>query len=60
MMRASSKSRAVGRKRRPRPSAWVQSKLEIRQDDPIFRLHLLSEPIGPLTNAKIDAAIYGK
>jgi antitoxin (DNA-binding transcriptional repressor) of toxin-antitoxin stability system len=29
------------------------------RDDPIFRLHELAEPIGPLTNAEIDAAIYG-
>jgi hypothetical protein len=60
MMRPSSKSRAVDRKRRPARIGRVHSKLEIRQDDPIFRLHRLSEPIGPLTNAKIDAAIYGK
>ena len=59
-MRASSNSRAVDRKRRPARISRVQSKLEIRQDDPIFRLHELAEPIGPLTNAQIDAAIYGK
>ena len=29
-------------------------------DDPIFRLHELAEPIGPLTNRDIDRAIYGK
>jgi hypothetical protein len=60
MMRASSKSRAVNRKRRLARIGRVESKLEIRQDDPIFRLHSLSEPIGPITNAKIDVAIYGK
>ena len=27
---------------------------------PIFRLHELAEPIGPLTNAEVDRAIYGK
>jgi hypothetical protein len=59
-MRASSKSRAVDRKRRLARIGRVESKLEIRQDDPIFRLHSLSEPIGPITNAKIDVAIYGK
>ena len=32
---------------------------EISPDDAIFRLHELAEPIGPLTNAEIDAAIYG-
>ena len=30
------------------------------EDDPIFRLHELAEPIGPLTNAEMDAAIYGQ
>jgi antitoxin (DNA-binding transcriptional repressor) of toxin-antitoxin stability system len=29
------------------------------KDDHVFRLHELAEPIGPLTNAEIDAAIYG-
>ena len=29
------------------------------QDDPIFRLYEIAEPIGPLTNKEIDAAIYG-
>ena len=29
-------------------------------DDPIFRLHELAEPIGPLTNREIDRAIYGQ
>ena len=28
-------------------------------DDPIFRLHELAEPIGPLTNEDMDRAIYG-
>lgn len=32
---------------------------EISADDTIFRLHDLAEPIGPLTNAEIDAAVYG-
>jgi len=29
-------------------------------DDPIFRLHELAEPIGPMTNQEIDRAIYGQ
>jgi prevent-host-death family protein len=33
---------------------------EISADDPVFRLHELAEPIGPLTNAEMDAAIYGQ
>ena len=32
---------------------------EISPHDAVFRLHELAEPIGPLTNAEIDAAIYG-
>lgn len=38
----------------------LQTEPEIAENDPIFRLHELAEPIGPLTNAQIDAAIYGK
>jgi hypothetical protein len=59
-MKASNKSRALGRKRPLAGVGRVQSKLEIPEDDPIFRLHELAEAIGPLTNAQIDAAIYGK
>ena len=33
---------------------------EIAPEDPVFRLHELAEPIGPLTNAEMDAAIYGR
>ena len=32
---------------------------EISPSDPVFRLHELAEPLGPLTNGEIDAAIYG-
>ena len=32
----------------------------IAEDDPIFRLDELAEPIGPLTNAEIDALVYGQ
>ena len=35
-------------------------KTELRGDDPLFRLHELAEPMGPLTNAQIDEAIYGR
>jgi hypothetical protein len=59
-MTASNKSRALARKQRLARIDWIQSKLEIPEDDPIFRLHELAEPIGPLTNAQIDAAVYGK
>jgi antitoxin (DNA-binding transcriptional repressor) of toxin-antitoxin stability system len=48
---------------RNRPLARIVPLLtepEIPENDPIFRLHELAEPIGPLTNTEIDAAIYGK
>jgi len=34
-----------------------QTKAEISPDDPVFRLHELAEPLGPLTNAQMDTAI---
>jgi prevent-host-death family protein len=30
----------------------------LAEDDPIFRLDELAEPIGPLTNVEIDALVY--
>jgi prevent-host-death family protein len=33
---------------------------EISVDDAIFRLPELAEPMGPLSNAEIDSAIYGR
>src|SRR2546421_7014145 len=33
---------------------------EVTVDDPIFRLHELAEPMGPLSNTEIDNAIYGR
>ena len=38
----------------------LKARVEISADDPVFRLHELAEPMGPLTNAEIDAAIYGR
>lgn len=35
-------------------------KPEVTMNDPVFRLHELAEPIGPLSNAEMDAAIYGE
>ena len=37
----------------------VQNGSRVSADDSIFRLHEIAEPIGPLTNAEMDAAIYG-
>ena len=38
----------------------LRARAEISPDDPVFRLHELAEPIGPLTNAEMDAVIYGQ
>jgi antitoxin (DNA-binding transcriptional repressor) of toxin-antitoxin stability system len=38
----------------------LKSETEITEHDSVFRLHELAEPMGPLTNSEIDAAIYGK
>jgi prevent-host-death family protein len=38
----------------------LRSPAELSADDPVFRLHELAEPMGPLTNADIDAAVYGQ
>jgi antitoxin (DNA-binding transcriptional repressor) of toxin-antitoxin stability system len=63
VLRAVKAGRALTLTYRNRPLARIvplQTEPEIPADDPIFRLHELAEPIGPLTNAQIDAAIYGK
>ena len=33
---------------------------ELSENDPVFRLHELAEPIGPLTNTEMDAVICGQ
>jgi len=38
----------------------LQELTSIPEDDPIFRLDELAEPIGPLTNAEIDNLVYGQ
>ena len=38
----------------------LNDELPIAEDDPIFRLDELSEPIGPLSNAEIDRLVYGE
>jgi antitoxin (DNA-binding transcriptional repressor) of toxin-antitoxin stability system len=37
----------------------LKPRAAVSPEDPVSRLHELAEPIGPLTNAEIDAAIYG-
>lgn len=38
----------------------LKPQADISRDDPVFRLHELAEPLGPLTNAEMDAVIYGQ
>jgi prevent-host-death family protein len=33
---------------------------EVSGDDPLFRLHELAQPVGPLSNREIDEVIYGR
>ena len=37
----------------------VKADIDLLPDDPVFRLDELAESIGPMTNAEMDAAIYG-
>ena len=38
----------------------LKPNVEISPNDPVFRLHEVAEPLGPLANAAMDAAIYGQ
>jgi prevent-host-death family protein len=38
----------------------LDEQTSIPEDDPIFRLHELAEPVGPLTNVEIDQLVYGQ
>ena len=38
----------------------IKRQKDISPENSIFRLHEMAEPIGPLTNAEMDAAIYGR
>ena len=63
VLRAVKAGRTLTLTYRNRPLARIvplQPTLNANEDDSIFRLHELAEPIGPLTNTDIDAAIYGK
>ncbi len=62
VLRAVKKGRSLTLTYRNKPLARIVPVLpepENAQDDPIFHLHEIAEPIGPLTNKEIDAAIYG-
>lgn len=62
VLRAVKAGRALTLTYRNRPLARIvplPTKLNISENDSLFRLHELAEPIGRLTNSQIDAAIYG-
>ena len=63
VLRAVKAGRSLTLTYRNKPLARIvplKADLQILPDDAVFRLHELAEPIGPLTNAQIDAAIYGQ
>jgi prevent-host-death family protein len=62
VLRAVKQGRSLTLTYRNKPLARIvplPAEAELPADDAIFRLHEIAEPMGPLTNAEIDAAIYG-
>ena len=62
ILRAVKQGRSLTLTYRNKPLARIvplQAEPELSSNDPIYRLHELAEAIGPLTNAEIDAAVYG-
>ena len=63
VLRAVKAGRSLTLTYRSKPLARIvplREEQTIAEDDPIFRLDELAEPIGPLTNAEIDALVYGQ
>ena len=63
ILRAVKAGRSLTLTYRNKPLARImplKNQPEVALDDPIFRLHELAEPIGPLSNREIDDAIYGR
>ena len=63
VMRAVKAGRSLTLTYRSKPLARIvplKEEQALPEDDPIFRLDELAEPIGPLTNAQIDALVYGQ
>src|SRR5437667_12261716 len=61
VLRAVKAGRSLTLTYRNRPLARIvpmRSEVEVPANDPIFRLHELAEPIGPVCNKEIDTAIY--
>jgi prevent-host-death family protein len=62
ILRAVKAGRSLTLTYRNKPLARIvplRDQVELAKNDPVFRLHELAEPIGPLTNREIDSAIYG-
>lgn len=63
VLRAVKAGRSLTLTYRSKPLARIvplKEEQTLSEDDPIFRLDELAEPIGPLTNAGIDALVYGQ
>jgi prevent-host-death family protein len=63
VLRAVKAGRSLTLTYRSKPLARIvplKEEQEVSQDDPIFRLEELAEPIGALTNVQIDALVYGQ
>lgn len=63
VLRAVKAGRSLTLTYRNRPLARIvplKRDSEISPSDPVFHLEELAEPMEPLTNAEIDAAIYGR
>ncbi|HZR16632.1 MAG TPA: hypothetical protein VFE51_04835 [Verrucomicrobiae bacterium] len=62
ILRAVKAGRSLTLTYRNKPLARIvplHAESEVSPEDSIFRLQELAEPIGPLTNAEIDAVVYG-
>ncbi len=63
VLRAVKAGRSLTLTYRTKPLARIvplKGEQPIAEDDSIFRLDELAEPIGPLTNAEMDRLVYGE
>jgi len=62
ILKAVKEGRALTLTYRNQPLAQIvpiRKRPEVLENDPIFHLHTLAEPMGSMTNKEIDSAIYG-